>query len=378
MSIRRLLAIAAKEWIHIRRDPRSLAVVLVLPILLLVLMGAGINFDLTDLPFAICDHDGSAASRKLREALVHTELFRLVASCRNAEEGEQLLDEGECLFVLVIPPNMEADLAAGRSVQLQMLLDGSDSNTASIARNYVNGALAAYSSRMLGRAGKRLGLREEAAGPPLTIARKVLYNPALESRQFLVPGLVVIILVILGALLTSGTVVRERERGTFETLAASPLVSSEILLGKLLPYVGIGIADAITAVCVGALVFNVYIAGSVALFFACGLVFLMCALALGLLFSTIAHTQQVAMTAAIVSTLVPSILLSGFAFPLRNMPLVLKALANLLPATHFLVIVRNIYLKGVGLAVIWPSLVVLMVIGTAILGMSVGRFRKRL
>ena len=378
MSIRRLLAIAAKEWIHIRRDPRSLAVVLVLPILLLVLMGAGINFDLTDLPFAICDHDGSAASRKLRETLVQTELFRLVASCRNAEEGEQLLDEGECLFVLVIPPNMEADLAAGKPTHLQMLLDGSDSNTASIARNYVNGALAAYSSRMLGRAGKRLGLREGAASPPLTIARKVLYNPALESRQFLVPGLVVIILVILGALLTSGTVVRERERGTFETLAASPLVSSEILLGKLLPYVGIGIADAITAVCVGALVFNVYIAGSVALFFACGLVFLMCALALGLLFSTIAHTQQVAMTAAIVSTLVPSILLSGFAFPLRNMPLVLKALANLLPATHFLVIVRNIYLKGVGLAVIWPSLVVLIVIGTAILGMSVGRFRKRL
>jgi len=378
VSIRRLLAIAAKEWIHIRRDPRSLAVVLVLPILLLVLMGAGINFDLTDLPFAICDHDGSAASRKLRETLVQTELFRLVASCRNAEEGEQLLDEGECLFVLVIPPNMEADLAAGRPTHLQMLLDGSDSNTASIARNYVNGALAAYSSRMLGRAGKRLGLREGAASPPLTIARKVLYNPALESRQFLVPGLVVIILVILGALLTSGTVVRERERGTFETLAASPLVSSEILLGKLLPYVGIGIADAITAVCVGALVFNVYIAGSVALFFACGLVFLMCALALGLLFSTIAHTQQVAMTAAIVSTLVPSILLSGFAFPLRNMPLVLKALANLLPATHFLVIVRNIYLKGVGLAVIWPSLVVLIVIGTAILGMSVGRFRKRL
>ncbi len=378
MSIRRLLAIAAKEWIHIRRDPRSLAVVLVLPILLLVLMGAGINFDLTDLPFAICDHDGSAASRKLREALVHTELFRLVASCRNAEEGEQLLDEGECLFVLVIPPGMEADLAAGKPTHLQMLLDGSDSNTASIARNYVNGALAAYSSRMLGRAGKRLGLREGAAGPPVTIARKVLYNPALESRQFLVPGLVVIILVILGALLTSGTVVRERERGTFETLAASPLVSSEILLGKLLPYVGIGIADAVTAVCVGALVFNVYIAGSVVLFFACGLVFLMCALALGLLFSTIAHTQQVAMTAAIVSTLVPSILLSGFAFPLRNMPLVLKALANLLPATHFLVIVRSIYLKGVGLAVIWPSLVVLIVIGTAILGMSVGRFRKRL
>jgi ABC-2 type transport system permease protein len=231
---------------------------------------------------------------------------------------------------------------------------------------------------MLGEAGKRLGLTEKLIGPPLEIRRKVLYNPALESRQFIVPGLLVVILVILGGLLTSGTVVRERERGSFETLAASPLVSFEILLGKLTPYVGIGVADAVIAVCVGALVFHVYIAGSVALFFACGLVFLMCALALGLLFSTIARTQQVAMTAAIVATLVPSILLSGFAFPIRNMPFVLKALANVLPATHFLIIARAIYLKGVGLAVIWPSLLVLFVIGAGILGLSVARFRKQL
>ncbi len=378
MSPRRLYAIALKEWIHIKRDPRSLAVVLVLPVLLLILMGSGINFDLTDLPFAVCDYDGSAASRNLREALVHTQLFRLVASCRSAEEGEQLLDETECLFVLVIPPNMEADLASGKPVQLQMLLDGSDSNTASIARGYLDGALATYSSRMLLQAGKRRGLGQAATGPPLTIARKVLYNPALESRQFLVPGIVVIILVILGALLTSGCVVRERERGTFETLAASPLMAFEILLGKLIPYIGIGIADTITAVCVGALVFNVRIAGSVALFFGCGLVFLMCAMHLGLLFSTIARTQQVAMTAAIISTLVPSVLLSGFAFPVRNMPLFLKVLANLLPATHFLIVTRNIYLKGVGLAVIWPPLLVLVVIATVVMILSVKRFRKQL
>jgi ABC-2 type transport system permease protein len=378
LSIRRLRAIAAKEWLHIRRDPRSLAVVLVLPVVLLVLMGAGVSFDLTELPFAVCDYDGSRASRQLRETLVHTELFRLVGSCRNAEEGERLLDAGECLFVVVIPRGMQADLLAGRPVRLQMLLDGSDSNSASIARGYLDGALASYSSRMLGQAGKRLGLPDEATAPPVTIARKVLYNPALESRQFLVPGVLVIILVILGALLTSGTVVRERERGTFETLAASPLMAFEILLGKLIPYIGIGVADTITAVCVGALVFRVYIAGSVALFFACGLVFLMCAMHVGLLFSTIARTQQVAMTAAIVSTLIPSILLSGFVFPIRNMPIFLKVLANLLPATHFLVVTRSIYLKGVGLAVIWPSLVVLAVMAAAILGSSVKRFRKQL
>lgn len=378
MSARRLWAMAGKEWVHIRRDSRSLAVAVLLPVLLLIIIGAGMDFDLRDLPFAVCDMDGSAASRQLRETLIHTELFRLVATVPNVEAGRELLRQGRCLFLLVIPPSMEADLTAGREVALQVLLDGSDSNTASTARQYLTGALQQYSARLATDARTRLVATVVGAENPIAVTHKVLYNPALESRQFTVPGLMVVILVILGAILTSGTVVRERERGTFETLAASPVRPVEILLGKLLPYIAIGLLDVVITVLTGALVFKVYVAGDVEFLLACAVVFLVCALSVGLLISTIARTQQVAMVVAIVSTLLPSLLLSGFVFPIRNMPLLLKGLSSLIPATHFLIIARAIYLKGVGLGVVWPPLLVLLAIAAAVLAVSIARFRKQI
>jgi len=373
-----MLAMARKEWIHIKRDPRSLAVALALPFALLIINGAGIDFDVTDLPFAICDLDGSQASRSLREHLVRGGLFRLVATVPNARAGERLMRDGECLFVLVIPPHMDADLSAGKRVAVQVLLDGSDANTASTARNYLTGALGAQSAQLQARAQGRLGLDVRPIHPPLTVARRFLYNPAMESRQFVVPGLIVTILVILGALLTSGTVVRERERGTFETLAASPVQAAEILLGKLVPYLVIGLIDVGIAICTGALIFRVYVAGSVELLLGCSLVFLLCALAFGLLISTVAGRQQVAMMAAIVSTLLPAIMLSGFIFPIRNMPLLLRVIAQLIPATHFLRITRPIYLKGVGLPVVWEPLLILALMACVLLALCVKRFRKQL
>jgi ABC-2 type transport system permease protein len=373
-----MLAVARKEWIHIKRDPRSLGVALLLPFALLIINGVGIDFDLTDLPFALCDLDDSQASRSLREHLVEGGLFRLVATVPNAAEGERLIQDGDCLFLLVIPPHMDADLSAGKSVAVQVLLDGSDANTASTARNYLTGALQAQSARLQAQALGRVGLNAQVVKPPLTVARKILYNPSMESRQFVVPGLIVTILVILGALLTSGTVVRERERGTFETLAASPVRAAEILIGKLFPYMVIGLVDVATAICAGALVFRVYVAGSVELLLACSLVFLVCALGFGLLISTVAGRQQVAMMAAIISTLLPAIMLSGFIFPIRNMPWLLRAISQVIPATHFLRITRPIYLKGVGLAVIWQPLAILAAIATLLLIVCVVRFRKQL
>jgi len=349
-----------------------------LPVVLLVIIGAGMDFDLQDLPFAVCDMDGSATSRQLRETLIHTDLFRLVAMVPNVEQGQDLLQRGECLFVVVIPPGMEADLAAGQEVPVQVLLDGSDSSTASTARQYLTGALQHYSSRLMAGAQMRLAVADSGAEPSVTVTRRILYNPALESRQFTVPGLMVIILVILGALLTSGAVVREREVGTFETLAASPVLPAEILLGKLLPYVIIGLVDVVITVCTGAVVFGVQVAGSVEFLLACAVIFLICALSVGLLISTIARTQQVAMVVAIISTLLPSILLSGFVFPVRNMPLVLKAVSSVIPATHFLAIARAVYLKGVGPAVLWPPMVVLAGIAAGVLALSIARCRKQI
>jgi ABC-2 type transport system permease protein len=378
VSGRRVAAIARKEWTHVRRDPRSLGVALFLPFALLIINGAGIDFDLNDLPFALCDLDRSSASRSLREHLVHTGLFRLVETVESPGEGERLVREGKALFLLVIPPSMNADLSGGKDVALQVVLDGSDANTASVARNYLTGALGAQSARLQAQAQARLGLNVRSTKPSLTVARRVLYNPSMESRQFIVPGLIVTILVILGALLTSGTVVRERERGTFETLAASPVLASEILLGKLFPYVLIGLVDVGVTICTGALVFNVYVTGSVELLLACSLVFLLCALGFGLLISTIAQRQQIAMMAAIISTLLPTMLLSGFIFPVRNMPLLLRIISVLIPATHFLKITRAIYLKGVGLTVIWPPLLILLLMAVGLFGLCVRRFRKQL
>jgi ABC-2 type transport system permease protein len=378
MRPRRLLAVARKEWIHIKRDPRSLVVALVLPVALLLINGAGVNFDLTDLPFALCDLDQSTASQGMREHLVHSGLFRLVAMVPSPTEGERLVQRGDCLFLLVIPPGMDADLSAGKTVALQVVLDGSDSNTASTAQNYLTGALAAQGASLQSEAAARLGVGIASAQSPFRVLRKVLYNPALESRQFIVPGLIVTILVILGALLTSGAVVREKERGTFETLAASPVLAAEVLLGKLIPYVVLGLVDVALAICTGALVFGVRIAGSVELLLLCSTVFLICALGFGLFISTVAGRQQLAMMAAIISTLLPTIMMSGFIFPIRNMPLPLQGLAQLIPATHFLEITRAIYLKGVGLAVIWQPLLVLCVMACVLLGLSIRGVRKRL
>ncbi|MGQ9730559.1 MAG: ABC transporter permease [Candidatus Zipacnadales bacterium] len=278
----------------------------------------------------------------------------------------------------MIPPSMGADLSAGRSVSLQVLLDGSDANTASIARNYLTSALTAQALRLQNETQGRPGLKIHPPSAPLFVARRVLYNPALQSRHFVVPGLIVIILVILGALLTSGTVVRERERGTFETLAASPATAAEILLGKLLPYLILGQIDVAVTITTGALVFRTYIAGSVELLLGCSLVFMLCALGFGLLISILAERQQVAMMVAIISTFLPAVMLSGFIFPVRNMPVVLRIISYLLPATHFLKITRAIYLKGVGLPVIWQPLLVLVMMAGVLLGLSLTRFRKQL
>ena len=298
------------------------------------------------------------------------------ASVPSAARGEEMIREGECLLLLVAPSGFSEDLAAGEHIALQMLLDGSDSNTASVARGYLEAALTRFSASVRSDRLRESGMPETVA--PISISRKVLHNPALESRQSIIPGLIVIILVILGALLTAGTVVREKERGTFETLAASPVRPAEVLLGKLLPFIVIGMADVVLAIGTGAAVFHVYIAGSVTLFLATSLVFLLAALAVGLLISTIAPREQVAMLAAILVTLLPALLLSGFVYPVRNMPLLLQGISKFIPATHFLTVIRGIYLKGVGLEVIWPQVLILVVIASALFVISVKRFRKQL
>lgn len=377
MSGRRLLTISTKEWLHIRRDPRSLGVAVLMPIILLMLMGMGVNFDLQDLPMVVCDLDGSAHSRALRDELACIPVFRLAGRVHAPAEGEAMVRDGRCLFMLVIPSGMGRDLQRGRVVTIQMLLNGADSNTATAARAYVAGAVGECSRRIALDAMVRRGAAMHSTAP-LEVFRRVLYNPSLQSRNFIVPGLMVLILVILGVMLTSGTIVGEKERGSFEALAASPAQAGEIILGKALPYALIGLLDIALAVVTGALVFHVYVAGSVALLLGCGVVFMGCALGLGLLFSATMPTQQLAMMASFITTFLPAMLLSGFVYPLSNMPWLLQAISKIIPATHFLVLARGIYLKGVGLEVLWPQLAVLIALTALVIGAGVRRFEKRL
>ena len=374
MSGHRLLAIAGKEWLHVRRDPRSLGVAVLMPLALLVLMGVGVNFDLQTMTMVLCDLAGSPSSRALRDELANIEMFSLLGQVYSPADGEAMVRDGRCLFMIVIPSGMARDLARGRTVTIQMLLDGADSNTATAARGYVNGAVTAFSGRLQLEAALRRAGGGVLPAPPLR-SKAVAYNHHYRA-PFIVPGFMVLISDHLGAMLTSGTI-GGRRTGSFEALAASPAHAGEIILGKAIPYTHRPARYRARSHDRRA-GFHVYVAGSVALLLTCGIVFMGCALGLGLFFSTVFPTQQLAMLATFITTFLPATLLSGFIYPVANMPWVLQAISTVIPATHFLVLARGIYLKGVGLEVLWPQLLMLAAFAILIIGAGVKRFRKRL
>ena len=373
--MKRLLAVAQAEWIHNLRDKRSLFVILALPVLLLLLYGYGINYDLRDIPFAVYDLSGGESSRAIVQSFIRSGYFTLQESLTRRERVQELLDADRVVFVLVIPPDLERRLGAGRPAPVQVLLNGADTTRAAVAQGYVQGALLDHSNRLLAEY-----LLRQASGStvPFEVRTTVLFNPGLRSTRFIVPGLIAILLTILSSLLTSTAVVREREWGSFETLVTSPVRPADIMMGKLLPYIGIAFVDVILSVLTGALVFRVVPLGSLTLLFATSFLYLLASLSLGIFYSTVARTQQLAILLAVLSTLLPTILLSGFVFPVRSMPLPLQLVSNVIPATHFLVVIRSLYLKGVGLAVLWPRVLTLAGFSAGLLLLAAARFRKQL
>jgi ABC-2 type transport system permease protein len=367
-----------KEFIQIFRDARTLAVVVILPVLMLVLYGYAINLDVRHIRLGIYDQDRSRQSRDLIGTFSHSQYFNIVAYLGSYDELTGALDRGLVKVALVIPTRFAEDLALGRVAQIQLIIDGSDSTTASTAIGYANAIVQQQSARISMAALQRAGLNVEDAAIPVDARLRVWYNPELKSTNFIVPGLIAVILMMLSALLTSMTVVRERERGTIETLIVSPVMPYELMLGKLVPYVIIALFDVILVIAAGRLLFHVPLVGSPVLVLALSAVFLMAALGIGLLISAASPSQQTAMTFAMLTTLLPSVLLSGFLFPIRAMPAVLQWLTNIIPARHFLVIVRSIFLKGSGLSLLWQPALVLLLFGLIMLGLSSLRFRKKL
>jgi ABC-2 type transport system permease protein len=375
---RRTAVIAWKEFIQIRRDWRTLAVVIALPVLMLVLYGYAINFDLRHVALGVQDEDHTADARRLIDAFSRGENFDVAAWLASPAAATRALDAGEVRAVLAIPRGYARDLAAGRTATVQLLVDGADSTSATTTIGYAGAIVREHSGAVTLEALARRGLSVRQGFPPLDARVRFWYNPEQKSVNYIVPGLIAVILMMLATLLTALTVVRERERGTIEQLVVSPIRSQELILGKLVPYAALAFVDVLLVMGAGRLLFGVRVIGSIPLLLALSAVYLVAALGIGLLISVVSPTQQTAMTAGILASQLPTVLLSGFIFPIRAMPEAVQLLTQLIPARHFLVIVRGIFLKASPLAHLWPQVLALVAIAALTLTLASRKFRKKL
>ena len=367
-----------KEFKQIFRDPRLLVVVVVMPIMMLLIYGYAINLDVRHLKLAIYDQDRSQASRELIATFDHNEYFDITAYPRSYDEITRLLDSSRARVVLVIPVSYSRDLARGETVPVQVLVDGSDSTTASTAIGYLGLALQQHSAQISLEALQRQGLRSSSAVAPVDNRLRYWYNPELRSTNFLIPGLIAVILMALSTLLTSVTIVRERERGTIEQLVVSPIQPLELMVGKLTPYIIIALADVLLVLLVAVFVFHIPVRGNPLVVLVLASFFVTAALGIGLFFSTVAPNQQVAMMAAMMATQLPTVLLSGFIFPISSMPRAIQLLTNIVPARHFIKILRGVILKGNTLEQVWPPGLALLLLGLALLAICAVKFKKKL
>lgn len=376
MSSSRLGSLIRKEFLQIVRDPRTLVLTFIFPIVMLFLLGYAATNDVKNISLAVYDQDNTAYSRALQDSFRAADYFRIDYMVGSEDQIRALIDGNLARAALIIPPGYGETIAGGGNAEVAFILDGSDPTVASTALSAATLIGQANATRILNQ---RMALSGQGTGLslPLEIRTQVWYNPALVSSYYMIPGLVGMILQFLTTLLTATSIVRERERGTIEQLIVTPLRSWELMVGKLTPYVLIAFFDTIEVLAIGVLVFDVPINGSLGLLLLLSALFLVTTLGIGLLISTVAHTQQEAMLTTMF-TIMPSIFLSGFFFPLAAMPAVLQWISYLIPLRYYLIIVRGIILKGVGAAAIWPEIAALSIFAVVVMGAAAGRFRKRL
>lgn len=370
LSRTRLWAISRKEMLQLRRDPRSLALAFLVPVLLLVLFGYAITWDVDDIRTAVLDEDGSARSRALVEALTASGYFSVVERLPHPAAIGPLLDRSDVQLALVIPPGFSADLGAGRPARVQAIVDGSDANTATIVLAYAQAIVYDFSSGVQ--------LDGTASRASLTAQSRVWYNEDLKSRNMIVPALVAVIMAIIAAMLTSLTIAREWERGTMEQLAATPVTRLEVVLGKLLPYLAIGFLDVLVTAGLGVLLYQVPFRGSLWLLMALAILFLFGALGFGIFISAVTRSQMLATQMSMLTTFLPSYILSGFMFSLSVMPRPLQLLSLAVPARYFSVVTRGIFLKGVGAEVLWVQALLMLAYAGIGFGLALRVFRKEL
>ena len=361
--------IAQKEVRHILRDPRSLIIAILMPILMTLLYGYAINLDINNIKIAIYDFDNSQESRALIEEIYNSGYFSRPEVPRLPDNPEEVLKSGEATAALTIPPGFEKAIVNRTLFDLGLLVDGSDANLAAGASNYSN---------MIMRKFVEDRLPEGFAIPGIAIAQQVLYNRDLKSSHFFVPGLIAVILMMISAMLTSITIAREKETGTMEQLLTSPVTPRQIIIGKVIPYLFLGLIDGILVLLFAILNFGVPFNGSYLLLLFFGLVYIFAALALGILISTLVSTQQVAMMTAQLITVLPSVMLSGYIFEIKNMPRALQYLSYLIPAKYFILIIRGIMLKGSGITVLWHEAGLLLALTIVLLTVATKKFSLKI
>ncbi|MDP3089862.1 MAG: ABC transporter permease [Nitrospira sp.] len=376
MNARRTWAVARKESIHIVRDWRSLVMGIAIPILLLILFGYALTLDVDEVPLVVWDQSGTQASRDFISRFEGSPYFSLRPVVQTYAEIERAIDAGNALVALVIPVDFARDVESGRVAQAQAIVDGSDSNTATIVLGYLETVARTYNQDLAIEQAARTSGRTVTV--PLDLRPRVWFNAGMESKNYIIPGLIAVIMMVIAAMLTSLTVAREWETGTMEQVISTPLTGPELILGKLLPYFGIGMLDVLVAVLMGEFLFEVPLRGNVALLFGMAAVFLAGALSLGMLISIVTKAQLLASQLAMVVTFLPAFLLSGFMYDISNMPKAIQAITHVVPARYFVSLLKGIYLKGIGLERLMMEAALLTVFGLLVFLAANLVFKKKM
>ncbi len=376
MNVRRTGAVMRKEMRHILRDPRSLIMALAVPILMLVLFGLALSLDVDNIPTMIYDADGTASSRDLIDQFRGSRYFQILGYADNYKTMEQAIDRNKILLGVAIPPDYSRLIGAGRRANVQLLIDGSDSNTASIALGYAESVVASYSLSLRADGQNRRGAIQNTS--PVDARLRVWYNSKLESKDYVVPGLIAVILMIVGSVLTSLTVAREWEMGTMEQLLSTPLRPTELVLGKMSAYFVVGIIDLAISIGCGVFLFQVPLRGSFLLLVLTSCLFLFGTLFWGIFLSARSQTQLEAYQLAMLSSFLPAFMLSGFVYAIETMPPVIQAVSHLVAASYFVTILKGLFLKGVGLRVLWVETLFLAAYAGAVFLLATRKLKQKI
>ncbi len=375
MNFRRTRAVARKEFLHILRDPRSLGMALALPFLMLLLFGYALTLDVDRIPTVVLDSDRSPESRKLVARFDGSRFFQVLRLAGDYRDLQAAIDRNECLLGLVIRQDYSRELLAGREARVQLILDGSDSNTASLALGYAGALLQNLNLQLQA---ETLSRRAGAAPQlPFEARLRVWFNSELKSKNYIVPGLIAVIIMIIASLLTSLTIAREWELGTMEQLLSTPVRPEELVLGKMAAFFTLGLVDMLLAIGVGVGVFGVPLRGSILFLSVSGFVFLFGALCWGILISALTRSQLLAYQMGVITSFLPAFLLSGFIFAIDNMPGVIQVFTYLFPARYFVTVLKGVFLRGVGAAVLWGEVALLAVFASVVFFAATRKLKQK-